>query len=73
MEYTGTLWPWAVMYKVPQEMVTNPLTIQPMPQAGISHIAICNPILRFISSSGPHKDIDDFVRLHVVVGLVTTS
>jgi len=25
------------------------------------------------SSSGPHKDIDDFVRLHVVVGLVTTN
>lgn len=29
-------------------------------------------ILLYISSSGPHKDIDDFVRLHVVVSNIPT-
>lgn len=40
--------------------------------AEISRTTICNLIPLSTSSSEPHKDIDDFVRLHVVVGLVPT-
>lgn len=41
-------------------------------QAEIRRTTTCNLIRLLTSLSGPLKDINDFVRFHVVVGLVTT-
>ena len=36
-----------------------------------SRLMLCNPTARFTFSSGPHKDVNNLIRFHIVVGHIS--
>lgn len=59
--------------QIPEAVVQNLYFAPRKVKAVVMHTIICNPIPLSTSSSEAHKDVNNLIRFHIVVGLVATS